>query len=867
MNVNAPEIKKSSQFALQDNPLIADLLSEEPATIFFLSNRDYWLRDAPSGIALSRVIPWGGSQVDIRPVIALTALARTSLKEQLPSDEERTEFEVPPTGNLYFIGRVNLFGWLEDLLFRIEEELQIANGNSISEALRQKFKEKGILLSPNTTISLEENSRWLINDRDNDRMYYIRGVKGDQDVFQSPFLDFLDEIGYPGRFNFYTSDMNNERYRTIVDQATGSSYNAERDQTTKDLTVDYGFLFKRRVNLYIPRYVTILCGTSTLGTWGVVEYAASPELWVNVPGLSRLEKLPDSIDLLIRVEPDPKKPYSLNNSNLKLVAHSVGYPSRAKRRENQIKTVDELMMDYREKRDERHDIQVKNTIFPPGSLLDPKFVDNQKIVPLVGETAEKIHNQIKEICHRDSVTDPKTVLIQGETGTGKDVVAGLIAYYWEKRLTDYETAYEEGKIKQEEKKEGKACYRKVESAIQRALKYSPEKEERYLQPILNVIQQLFTPWPEFKARYSQTNCAAIPEGMVEAELFGHEPGAFTGAIGRRLGVLREADCGVCFLDEIGDLSLEIQPKLLRALANRQIRPVGYDLPDPIPIYAKIVAATNQNLKSEKFRADLLRRFPHAQQITLKPLRDRKEDILPLILYWLQMAFKEHQAIRKPTDKREDHQAYQPLRKVDIEDSALQFFLGYHYPANVASLFDLLDEIASKAGIFDELIRSDEYHDEITIRFDQIPADYITPEFQSLKKKDGEAKSFFTFIPESSDEPWFQGILDIFEEELNRLCETKAKVSACCVQQIIEETDFKSVLEGFKSMTDAEERRLGGVFRPIRRSRKMENTEKHRLLTEKGSVWEEQKFKNKEIAFLFYVNEATVSRWRTGDGLN
>lgn len=857
------------QLTRQYNPLIADLLSGEPATIFFLSNRDYWLRDAPSGIALARVIPWGVSQIEIRPIIALTAPRRaipktqrslsqevtphTGLEPQHPSEEELTEFEVPHTGNLVFIGRPNLFGCREKVLFSIEAAppIFLDQSNKISEELRRKFfEEKDISLSPETTISFEENSRWLITDQDNDKMYHIRrGTEGQLNVVESPFLDFLDQVGYPGRFSFYTSNLHDLGYRTIVDQQTGASYNIVRNEKG-DLKDDHGFFFKKKIHLYTPRYVTIFCGTSTLGTWGTVEYATSPELWVNVPGLSTLEELPDSVELLIHVQPDSERPYHLNNSHLRLVAHSFNYPSRAKLRENQIRTVDELMSLYRERMKRDREIRLEHTIFPPGSLSDPKSVEDPQIgvviaktARLVGETAGQIHEQIQHLCRIDSIESPKPVLILGEMGTGKEVVAGLIAYYWLKRVLQDKTT--QAKIREEAK--AKIRQQKIDSK-------PPAK-----------WPTLWTPY------YTQTNCAAIVEGLADSELFGHEKGAFTGAADRRhFGVIQQAGCGVCFLDEFGDLSSQTQPKLLRTLANRQIQPVGSNQPSPIPIDAKIVAATNKDLiqaaENGEFRADLLSRFPHAHRMILKPLRERKEDIPPLMVYWLEMAFLEHQA--NQVLKGEQKEAYQPLRKVHIEDNALQFFLGYHYPANIRSLFDLLDEITANAGTFDKMMKSDNLHDEITLDFDQIPAEYMTDEFHALKKKDDEEKFSLTFIPESSEESGFQGKLNHLKEELNQLCQRQDQVKKEDVQPIIEETGFKSVLEGFKSMTADEKSKLKGAFEAIASCAKMTNDEKGRLLTEEGSVWE--KLTNGEIAFLFDVSEATVFRWRNrkvGDNRN
>ncbi|WP_433900961.1 sigma-54-dependent transcriptional regulator [Sphingobacterium puteale] len=131
------------------------------------------------------------------------------------------------------------------------------------------------------------------------------------------------------------------------------------------------------------------------------------------------------------------------------------------------------------------------------------------------------------------------------------------------------------------------------------------------------------------------NCAAIPLSLIESELFGHEKGAFTGAQNRRIGKFEQADRGTIFLDEIGELPLEAQTKLLRVLQEQEIDRVGGDL--PIKIDVRIIAATNRNLEQEvalgRFRLDLYYRlniFP----IAIPPLRERAEDIELLANYFL-----------------------------------------------------------------------------------------------------------------------------------------------------------------------------------------------------------------------------------------
>ena len=117
--------------------------------------------------------------------------------------------------------------------------------------------------------------------------------------------------------------------------------------------------------------------------------------------------------------------------------------------------------------------------------------------------------------------------------------------------------------------------------------------------------------PRRNQRFVAVNCAAIPAGLLESELFGHERGAFTGAVTQSVGRFQSADRGTLFLDEIGDLPLELQPKLLRALQEQQIERLGSG-GRPVPVDVRVIAATNQNLwdmvQTRAFRADLYYRL-------------------------------------------------------------------------------------------------------------------------------------------------------------------------------------------------------------------------------------------------------------------
>lgn len=178
------------------------------------------------------------------------------------------------------------------------------------------------------------------------------------------------------------------------------------------------------------------------------------------------------------------------------------------------------------------------------------------------------------------------------------------------------------------------------------------------------------------------NCGAIPENLMESELFGHVKGAFTGAAGARDGVFVAATGGTLFLDEIGDLSLPMQVKLLRALQERSIRPVGGDR--ELPVDCRVVAATNRDLEAAieagEFRRDLYFRLD-VVQVVLPPLRHRPEDITPLVERFFERLTRElHREL------------------AGIEPEAMEWFLRYHYPGNVRELENLVERaVALESG--------------------------------------------------------------------------------------------------------------------------------------------------------------------------
>jgi transcriptional regulator with PAS, ATPase and Fis domain len=165
------------------------------------------------------------------------------------------------------------------------------------------------------------------------------------------------------------------------------------------------------------------------------------------------------------------------------------------------------------------------------------------------------------------------------------------------------------------------------------------------------------------------NCAAVPESLIESELFGHERGAFTGAEERRLGTFEQAEGGTIFLDEIGDMALPLQTKLLRVLQEREIQRVGGNA--RIPVDVRIIAATNRDLRSAiaagAFREDLYYRvavFP----VRVPPLRERREDISLLVAHFL----------RKYTNSNRP----EPLALAPATEKVL---MDYPWPGNVREL--------------------------------------------------------------------------------------------------------------------------------------------------------------------------------------
>jgi two-component system response regulator HydG len=150
-----------------------------------------------------------------------------------------------------------------------------------------------------------------------------------------------------------------------------------------------------------------------------------------------------------------------------------------------------------------------------------------------------------------------------------------------------------------------------------------------------IAKSLHADSPRAGAPYIKVNCAAIPENLLESELFGHEAGAFTGAIHKRIGKFELADGGSIFLDEVGEMPLHLQPKFLRVLQEREVERLGGS--KTIDVDVRVIAATNRNLeemvKEGEFRKDLFYRL-NVIPIRLPPLRDRIEDVLPIARHFL-----------------------------------------------------------------------------------------------------------------------------------------------------------------------------------------------------------------------------------------
>ncbi len=174
--------------------------------------------------------------------------------------------------------------------------------------------------------------------------------------------------------------------------------------------------------------------------------------------------------------------------------------------------------------------------------------------------------------------------------------------------------------------------------------------------------------------FIKVNCAAIPATLLESEFFGHEKGAFTGAHTKRMGRFELADTGTLLLDEISEIPLELQPKLLRAIQEMEFERVGGS--QPIHVNVRLVSTSNRTMKEmveqKLFREDLYYRL-NVVPILLPPLRDRREDILPLAEYFLRGLCEENKKHCKI-----------------LSSDARKAFLEYHWPGNIRELANVIE---------------------------------------------------------------------------------------------------------------------------------------------------------------------------------
>lgn len=234
-----------------------------------------------------------------------------------------------------------------------------------------------------------------------------------------------------------------------------------------------------------------------------------------------------------------------------------------------------------------------------------------------------------------------------------------------------------------------------------------------------------------KGAFVAVNCGAISESLAESELFGHEAGAFSGAIGRRAGWFEEADGGTLFLDEIGDLPLPLQVKMLRALQEQEIVRVGSR--KPIKIDIRLVTATNidlqQAVEASTFRLDLFYRI-NVAQVQLLPLRERPLDIIPLVEHF-RGVYSQRLKIAEPM----------------LSEAAVSALLAYPWPGNIRELENVVHLALLVAG--DKVLRPEHLKFSAGLsstpstveRLSRVPQEVIREQLQRLFEVPGDTLLF------------------------------------------------------------------------------------------------------------------------------
>lgn len=252
-----------------------------------------------------------------------------------------------------------------------------------------------------------------------------------------------------------------------------------------------------------------------------------------------------------------------------------------------------------------------------------------------------------------------------------------------------------------------------------------------------------------KNPFISVNCAAIPKELLESELFGHEKGAFTGAVERKIGKFELAHTGTLFLDEIGDMSIELQAKILRVLEEKEIVPVGGT--KSIKVDVRIVAATNQDLieliRNKMFRADLYDRLNQIP-IFLPPLRERLEDI-PLLVKHFLTKFSSEIGVKKT-----------------ITEEALNFLKSYEWPGNVRELQNTIRRafIISPNNVLDKhdflfmmkAMPKEEMIHELSL--EEI-IDWKLKEFMKIIQS-GEMENVYDFVISQVEKPLIKKVLEM-----------------------------------------------------------------------------------------------------------